>query len=96
METKEENGENKDIDIKVYETVESNDHYYRIFKDEEEIKALKNKNESKFEKLHYMTVKQFKETYIKPLYKNERGLNKIDINILKIKNNRRYNKKIIF
>ena len=86
VETKEENGENKDIDIKVYETVESNDHYYRIFKDEEEIKDLKNKDESKFEKLNYMTVKEFKERYIKPLDKLEKGLNQIDINLLKKEN----------
>ena len=33
-----------------------------------------------------MTVKEFKERYIKPLYKSERGLNKIYINILKKEN----------
>ena len=83
----EENGKTKTINIKVYQTVKSNSHYYRIFKDEEEIEKLKKSNESKFEKLNYMTIEKFKDQYIEPLYSKEKGLNKIDINNVK-KDNR--------
>ena len=63
-----------------YETISSNPNYYRIFKDNEEIKKLKlNKdNYKKFEKLKYMTLEEFKHKYIDPLYSKEKGLNTID------------------
>ena len=63
-----------------YETIKSNPNYYRIFKDEEEIRQLKlNKdNYKKFEKLNSMTLEEFKKKYINPLYNKEKGLNGID------------------
>ena len=80
-EEKDEKDENKILNIKVYETVTSNNNYFRIFKDEEQIKELKGIKEfyQKMENNKYMTVEQFKEKYIIPLYNNEKGLNKIDI-----------------
>ena len=83
-----EKDENKTILIKKYETTENNSNYYRIFKDKEQIKDLKRMKEyySKFEKLKYMTVEEFKEQYINPLYSKEKGLNKIDINNFKKEN----------
>ena len=83
-----ENDENKIINIKVYETISSNSNYYRIFKDNEQIKKLKRNrdNPGKFEKLKYMILEEFKRDYIKPLYIKERGLNKIDINNFKKQN----------
>ena len=83
-----EKDENKVILIKKYETTETNSNYYRIFKDKEQIKDLKRMKEyySKFEKLKYMTVEEFKEQYINPLYSKEKGLNKIDINNFKKEN----------
>ena len=76
---KEENDKIKTIEIKVYKTVDTNTKYFRIFKDNEEIEKLKEIDESKFEKLRYMTIAQFKENYIRPLYNKESGLNQIDI-----------------
>ena len=80
-----ENDENKIINFKIYKMVESNNNYYRIFKDNEQIEDLKRKRENyeKFEKMKYMTVEEFKSDYIKPLYSKEKGLNKIDIIIFK-------------
>ena len=82
------NGKKKVINIEVYEPVENNSNYYRIFKNNEEINDLKimkehNKN---IQKTKYMTLEGFKEQYIKKLYNKEKGLNKIDINNLKKKN----------
>ena len=76
-----ENDENKVINIKVYETITTNSNYFRIFKDNEQIKDLKRMKEyyKKFEKMNYMTMEEFKEKYIRPLYSKENGLNKIDI-----------------
>ena len=65
----------------VYEIVKRNK-YYRIFKDDEEIDSLK-KNKGKREKLNeinYMTLKQFEEIYMSPLYKKEKGLPTIEMN----------------
>ena len=74
--------------IKKYETVKNNSMYYRIFKDYEQIEDLKRMREfySNFEKMNYMTVEEFKDQYIKPLYSKEKGLNKIDINNFKKEN----------
>jgi len=82
---KDENDPNKEMLIKKYETTENNTNYYRIFKDNEQIKDLKRMKDyfSKFERLKYMTVEEFKERYIRPLYRKEKGLNKIDINNFK-------------
>ena len=76
---KEENDKIKTIDIKVYKTVDTNTKYFRIFKDNEEIEKLKEIDESKFETLRYMTIAQFEDNYIRPLYNEESGLNQIDI-----------------
>ena len=83
-----EKDENKVILIKKYEMVKSNSNYYRIFKNDEQIKDLKRIKDfySKFEQLNFMTVEQFKEQYIRLLYNKEKGLNKIDINSLKKEN----------
>ena len=80
-EERDENDENKVINIKVYETITTNSNYFRIFKDNEQIKDLKRMKEyyKKFEKMNYMTMEEFKEKYIRPLYSKENGLNKIDI-----------------
>ena len=58
----------KEIEIGVYETVENNSNYYRIFKDNEEINNLKIMKEhyKNFQKMKYMTIKEFKEQYIEP------------------------------
>ena len=83
-----EKDEKKIILIKKYETTQNNNNYYRIFKDNEQIKDLKRmkENYSKFEKLKYMTIEEFKEQYIRPLYNKEKGLNTIDINNFKKEN----------
>ena len=50
--------------------------YIILFKDENEIKSLKqdeNKKEE-LETINYMTLKEFEEKYITPLYKKEKGL----------------------
>jgi mRNA-degrading endonuclease HigB of HigAB toxin-antitoxin module len=55
------------------------DNYFRIFKDEDEIDSLKF-NKCKKEKLNeikYMTLKEFEERYINPLYIKEKGLPQI-------------------
>ena len=87
-ETVKQDDETKVINIKVYEIIESNDNYYRIFKDEEEINNLKNMADHyrNFQKMKYMTIQQFKEQYITPLYSKEKGLNKININDFKKEN----------
>ena len=50
--------------------------YYRIFKDEEEIKLLKENEDNyyKLNEINYMTLEEFKKKYILKLYKNEKGL----------------------
>ena len=87
-ETIEEKDEIKVINVKVYEIVQNNDNYYRIFKDNQEINDLKRMKEhyKNFEKMKYMTLEQFKEQYIRPLYSKEKGLNNIDINDFKKEN----------
>ena len=76
-----EEDENKVINYKVYEMITSNANYYRIFQDDEQIKDLKRMKEhyQKFERMNYMTLQEFKEKYIRPLYNKETGLNKIDL-----------------
>ena len=71
---------NKVYNIMVYDIITSNSHYYRIFKDEQEIKDSKIYYREKFENMNYMTLQEFRDNYIKPLYLKEKGLNKIDIN----------------
>jgi len=87
-EEKDEKDENKVINIKIYEMVKNNNNYYRIFKDNEQIKDLKRMKDYyiKFERMNYMTVEEFKEKYIRILYSKEKGLNKIDINNFKKEN----------
>jgi len=85
---REEIDKNKVLNFKVYETVTSNNNYFRIFKDKEQIKELKGIKEyyNKMENDKYMTIEQFKQKYIIPLYKKEKGLNIIDINEFKKEN----------
>ena len=85
----EDNDKNKEINVKTYETVQSNDNYYRIFKNNQEINDLKTMKEyyKNFEKMKYMTLEDFKNQYIRPLYSKEKGLNIINIDDFK-KNNK--------
>ena len=87
VERDEENEQNI-ISIKVYKMVTSNRNYFRIFRDSEQINDLKSNKEHsrKFDDMNYMTVEEFKKKYIEPLYKNERGLNQIDINTFRKEN----------
>ena len=54
--------------------------YIRIFKDEDEIDKTKEDSgkNRKLQEIYYMTLDQFKENYIKKLYKEEKNFNKID------------------
>jgi len=65
--------------IKAYHIIKSNNNYFRIFKDDEEIRNLKldKDNNKMFENLKYMTLKTFEEEYILTLYEKEKGLNEI-------------------
>ena len=83
-----EKDENKPKYIKQYEMIKSNNNYFRIFKDNEEIRKLKleKDNYKQFEKLNYMTIEEFKKKYILPLYSKEKGLNEIDIDNFKKQN----------
>ena len=63
-------------------TIVKRKNYYRIFKDDYEIDSLKS-NKAKGKKLkeiNYMTLKEFKEKFITPLYMKEKGLSQIDKN----------------
>ena len=71
------------INIKIYEPIKR-DNYFRIFKDEQEVNAIKNDKSKKYMlKVKNMTKEQFKEKYIIPLYKQEKGLHKINENKFK-------------
>jgi hypothetical protein len=74
--------------IKDYKMVTSNKNYFRIFRDREQIDDLKRNKEhyGKFENGKYMTLEEFKKKYIEPLYAEEKGLNKIDINAFRKEN----------
>jgi len=51
------------------------DGYYRIFKDDEEIKALKRDKKKKIiEKMNCLTLEKFKEKYIYESQKKEKGI----------------------
>ena len=59
--------------------------YIRIFKDEEEIEKTKEdtgKNR-KLNEINYMTLPDFKQKYIDNLYKNDKGLHRIEENYFK-------------
>ena len=88
IEERDKKDENKMIMIKDYKMVTSNKNYWRIFKDSEQIDNLKRNKEhyKKFENMKYMTVEEFKKKYIEPLYKKEKGLNKIDMNTFRKEN----------
>ena len=79
--------ENKYIYNTIYKPIKRNN-YFRIFKDEDEIDELKgDKNKyHKLREINYMTLKEFKEKHIKPLYENEQGLNRVDINYFRKEN----------
>jgi len=59
--------------------------YIRIFKDEDEIDKTKDDSgkNRKLQEINYMTIAQFKENYINELYKNDKGLHKIEENYFK-------------
>jgi len=62
------------------EEIVKRDNYYRIFKDDDEIYSLKCSKDEKerLNKINYMTLKNFEEEYITPLYVKERGIPQID------------------
>ena len=62
--------------------------YYRIFKDENEIKELKKdeNKKKKLEEIYFMTLKEFKEKYIVKTNENEKGVFKTDENSFKSDN----------
>ena len=59
--------------------------YVRVFKDEDEIDKTKEDSgkNRKLQEINYMTVSQFKENYIDKLYKNDKGLHRIEENYFK-------------
>jgi len=67
-----------------YEPIERKD-YCRIFYDDDEYDTLNGNRDKRnmLKKINYMTRETFKQTYIEPLYKKEKGLNKIDENKFK-------------
>ena len=65
------------------------ENYYRIFKDETEIKNLRNRNRDtreKMDKINCITLEEFKKKYIVEKFKNEIGVYKTDINNFKNNN----------
>ena len=71
------------INIKIYEPIKR-ENYFRVFKDEQEVNAIKNdKNKRYMLNVKYMTKEKFKKEYIIPLYKQEKGLHKINENKFK-------------
>ena len=75
--------EKEKINEKIYVPI-IRDNYYRIFKDESEINSIKKDNNKKNKlKGKYMTKKAFKDEYITPLYKQEKGLHKVNENKFK-------------
>ena len=61
------------------------ENYVRIFKDDEEIEktkedSMKNK---KLQEINYITIEKFKDDYIKKLYKEDKGLHRINENFFK-------------
>ena len=59
--------------------------YIRIFKDEDEIEKTKEDSgkNRKLQEIFYMTLPEFKEKYIDNLYKNDKGLQRIEENYFK-------------
>ena len=68
----------------VYEPIQR-ENYFRILYDDEEYDNLNNNKDKRnmLKKINYMTRETFKQKYIEPLYKREKGLNKIDENKFK-------------
>jgi mRNA-degrading endonuclease HigB of HigAB toxin-antitoxin module len=52
------------------------ENYYRIFKNEDEINAIKSNRikKEKLKEINYMTLQQFKEKHISQIYKKEKGI----------------------
>ena len=52
------------------------ENYYRIFKDDDEINAVKSNRikKEKLKEINYMTLQQFKEKHISQIYKKEKGI----------------------
>ena len=72
------------IDGKKLNIVKRND-YFRIFKDEKEIEIIKSHKDkrSKLGEINYMTLKQFKDSFISKLNKEEKGFHSLDLNLFK-------------
>ena len=73
---------------KCNKSIGKRDNYYRIFKDDNEIKALKKDEEEKkiIEKINYLTLEKFKEKYIYEVQKKEKGIFISDKNSFKSDN----------
>ena len=69
---------------KVCQIINRND-YVRIFKDDEEIEKTKEDSwkKKKLQEINYMTIDKFKEDYINKLYKEDKGLHRINENYFK-------------
>ena len=61
-------------EIKIEDEFVNRDGYYRIFKDENEINSLDQKQRENLNKIKYMTLKEFEEKYINKLYESDKGL----------------------
>ena len=61
-------------EIKIEYEFVNRDGYYRIFKDENEINSLDQKQRENLNKIKYMTLKEFEEKYINKLYESDKGL----------------------
>ena len=87
LEVKDSIDEKENKMLLVYEPIER-EKYFRIFDDDEEIEALNRKKDKRnmLKKINYMTREKFKQDYIEPLYKKEKGLNIIDENKFKKEN----------
>ena len=72
----------------VSDKIVKRNNYFRVFKDDDEIKALKKdeKKKKKLEEINYMTLKDFKEKYIVKTNENEKGVFKTDENNFKSDN----------
>ena len=57
--------------------------YMRIFKDKDDIEKTKENNNKKIQQINYMTIEEFKNEYIYPLYKEDKGLHRIKENYFK-------------
>ena len=61
---------------KCLKPLDKRDNYFRIFKDDKDIEEVKKdkNNRKKMKEINYLTLEQFKEKYIYPLFKDEKGV----------------------